>query len=335
MIIAFTICSNNYLAQAKTLGESILQYNPDYTFIIGLVDKTLKSSESSIPFPFEIIEIGSTGIEDFDGMIKRYNITELNTAVKPYFFSFLFEKFKKIDTLLYFDPDIQIFSTLSGLVTILKTEDIVLTPHITTPLFDGYTPNETDILKTGLYNLGFIALKRSVNVVKFLTWWKSRLKEHCIVDFERGLFVDQIWINFVPIFFDRVFILKHPGYNMAYWNLHERSLSISNNQFTVNEAYPLVFFHFSGYNPEKEYVISKYQNRFNFSNRNDIYKLFRDYTVLILKNEHKKYQQIPCIYYDQNNQQLTQRPNLLVRLFYKYVSILFSALHRSGLYLKK
>ena len=38
MILAFTICSVNYLAQARTLGDSLRQTNPDWHFVIGLVD---------------------------------------------------------------------------------------------------------------------------------------------------------------------------------------------------------------------------------------------------------------------------------------------------------
>ena len=38
MTIAFTICSINYLAQARTLGDSLKATNPDVRFFIGLVD---------------------------------------------------------------------------------------------------------------------------------------------------------------------------------------------------------------------------------------------------------------------------------------------------------
>ena len=39
MKIAFTICSLNYFSQALSLGESLKKTNPQYEFIIGLVDK--------------------------------------------------------------------------------------------------------------------------------------------------------------------------------------------------------------------------------------------------------------------------------------------------------
>ena len=39
VITVFTLCAANYLAHAKTLGESLAQHNPDYHFVIGLVDR--------------------------------------------------------------------------------------------------------------------------------------------------------------------------------------------------------------------------------------------------------------------------------------------------------
>ena len=40
----------------------------------------------------------------------------------------------------------------------------------------------------------------------------------------RMMFTDQRWIDFVPSFFDH-HILKDPGYNVAYWNLHGREVT--------------------------------------------------------------------------------------------------------------
>ena len=39
------------------------------------------------------------------------------------------------------------------------------------------------------------------------------------------MFTDQRWIDFVPCFFEH-HILKDPGYNVAYWNLHARALTL-------------------------------------------------------------------------------------------------------------
>ena len=41
----------------------------------------------------------------------------------------------------------------------------------------------------------------------------------------RNMFTDQRWVDFVPSLFDHL-ILKDPGCNVAYWNLHGRELTL-------------------------------------------------------------------------------------------------------------
>jgi len=296
MKLVFTICSINYLAQAKSLGESILAFNPNYCFKIVLVDKIIPLLNLSEKIPFEIIEAEKLGIAEFTKMCSQYNVTELNTAVKPFAFDYFFNHHPEYSTAIYFDPDILVYEQLIELEESLVENDIILTPHITKPIEDLFSPQETDFLNSGLYNLGFIALKKTENSSNFLSWWINRLKDHCRIDFLNGLFVDQLWINFVPLFFKKVHILRNPGYNMAYWNLHERKLSFSNEKYVVNESYPLIFFHFSGYKIDKPYALSVYQNRFNFNSRPDLTELFIQYSKIISKNLHEEFSKIPCHY---------------------------------------
>ena len=58
-----------------------------------------------------------------------------------------------------------------------------------------------------------------------LEWWEKRCLK---IGFDRpceGLFVDQLWISLVPLFFSDVIIMRHKGLNMAPWNLHERAIA--------------------------------------------------------------------------------------------------------------
>ncbi len=156
--IVFTICSNNYLAQAKVLGKTLLEFNPSFNFIIGLVDRKSELINYD-EIPFDVIEVEKIGIPGFDNLITRYNITELNTAVKPFFFSYFFSNFKGVSSIIYLDPDIKVFASFDNLVGELKSYDIILTPHFTKQILDDKLLSEEDILNTGLYNLGFIASK--------------------------------------------------------------------------------------------------------------------------------------------------------------------------------
>ena len=307
MILAFTICSVNYLAQARTLGDSLRQTNPDWQFVIGLVDDlaTAKLPTELVP-TYPMIEVAKLGIPDFAGMCNRYDITELNTAVKPFFIEFLFDgrhapdQFRP-DSVIYFDPDIIVFQPLTHLADSLTHYSLVLTPHTVEPTPDWETPNEQHHLNTGIFNLGFIGLRNNDTARSFVRWWQQRLTYDCRIDLCEGLFVDQQWVNFAPIYYPEVLIEKHRGYNVAYWNVHERILSEENGTWLVSghrtgSVELLQFFHYSGYGVLQPNAISKYQTRYTFVQRPDLVPLFRLYHDRLIQNGNDDYRAYPCVY---------------------------------------
>jgi hypothetical protein len=308
MTLAFTICSVNYLAQARTLGDSLRKTNPNFQYVIGLVDKL---SEAKLPAdlmpPYPMLEVDQIGIPDFAAMCDRYDITELNTAVKPFYIDYLYETYTEATQVIYFDPDIIVYQPLTKLTQDLETYSMVLTPHTCSPTPDWERPNEQHHLNTGIYNLGFIGLRRDATARQFVNWWKQRLVYECRIDLCEGLFVDQHWVNFAPVYYDNVLIEHHPGYNVAYWNLHERYLwaddagqwrvgdQVALSKKDVNTS-QLQFFHYSGYNPYRPDEISKYQTRYSFQERPDAKPLFEFYKQQLLTNQNDTYRRYPCVY---------------------------------------
>ena len=208
---------------------------------------------------------------------------ELNTAVKPFFIEYLFKR-GNYSKVIYFDPDILILRGLGDLFDILNRYSIVLIPHITSPIpDDGKAQSEIEIMRAGCYNLGFIGLSNYERIKGFLNWWQDRLNKYCFSAPEVGLFVDQKWIDLVPCMYDGVYILKHPGYNVAYWNLHERKIQINNGEYFTNSD-PLFFYHFSGIDINNLDMVSKYQNRFKLKDVKNLKGLFENYKDLLIKN---------------------------------------------------
>ncbi|MER0441256.1 glycosyltransferase [Emticicia sp. W12TSBA100-4] len=297
MTLVFTLCSVNYLAQAHTLGDSLREQNPGFEYIIGLVDKleTKDIDKSKLP-DYQLLEVNKINIPDFEGMCDRYDITELNTAVKPYYFDYFLKNRPEITNIVYFDPDIIVFDKLTHLENNLEKYNIVVTPHITTPYYDDKWQNEEDVVNTGVFNFGFVAIRRSESAEKMINWWCAKLYKECVIDLCNGLFVDQHWAEFFPVFFDKVLIDKHLGNNVAYWNLHERVCSIIEGKWFINEKIPLQFFHYSGYLIAKPNEVSKYQNRIDFEHRTDIVPLFELYKNQLLNNNELYWKNFKCDY---------------------------------------
>jgi glycosyltransferase involved in cell wall biosynthesis len=285
----FTIVSNNYLHFAITMLRSFAKNNPgvkQYCFIVDDRIATLDEGKKDI----EYINIDRLKIPNLKNVIFKYSILELNTAVKPWCFQYLFED--QYESIIYLDPDINVYYPFTEVYSLLDNgADIVITPHVTSPFDDNCSPSELDIKCAGVYNLGFIALKNTENVFSLIMWWQSKLIDKCVVDLRNGIFVDQSWIDLVPAFFEKVAILKDPGYNVAYWNLSTRSVCIRDRKWYVNER-PLVFFHYSGLSPSSPEVFSKHQNRFNLAKIGEAKELVENYVEELKINNESYYSKL-------------------------------------------
>jgi hypothetical protein len=283
-IAVFTIASTNYMAYVRVLMSSIRGFHCDVDFHLILADE-VDSKFESITDSFIVTEAKNIDIPDFASMAFKYNILEFNTAVKPFAFKYLFNKcYKKI---IYFDPDICLYGELTGLFDMLSQYSIVLTPHMTIPLpsSDDYYPSELSCLSSGTYNLGFLALSLSDDTASFCDWWCDKCSKYCYSEVESGMFVDQKWLNLAPAYWPSLHILRHQGYNVAYWNLHERQVSGR----LVNGNVPLIFYHFSGILINDLNRISKYQNRFVLSTRTDLVELYENYREMLIIHDHEGY----------------------------------------------
>jgi glycosyltransferase involved in cell wall biosynthesis len=249
-----TIVARNYLAMARVLAESVSRLPEPVEFAVLLLDDDHREVDDATE-SFEILRPDDLDIEprEFRHMATIYDVLELATALKPWLLQRLLEN---DDVVSYLDPDIEVFASLEPIETLARRHSIVLTPHTTRPMpRDGLVPSEKTIRLAGVFNLGFIAVSRDAG--SFLSWWSERLRRECRIAVEDGLFVDQRWIDFVPSYFDHK-ILIDEGYNVAYWNLYDRELKRGADGYEVNGR-PLRFMHYSGFDPLRPHVLSKYQ----------------------------------------------------------------------------
>jgi hypothetical protein len=296
MITFLTICSANYLAHAKTLGESLLMHNPGRRFVIGLVDRLPAGAAPSMCQPHEVIPVEELDIPGFYDMATRYDVVELNTAVKPFYIEHLYHRDSAVDAVVYLDPDILVCGSFEGLEERLQKNSIVVTPHSCT--HDDSPTNiyyEGAMLGTGVYNLGFIGTSRSETTTAFLHWWQKRLRDHCYYWPGRGLFVDQLWVNLAPLYFSGVLVEKSPGYNMCYWNHFERRLSVWDGRYWVNEKHSLIFYHFSSFDPNNPTSITKRvsQRVCTFEERPDLKPIYDYYRSRLLANDYEQVRLLP------------------------------------------
>lgn len=294
--IVYTVCSANHLAHCKTMADSFLQFNPGYELFIILIDQVNDRFNLSSFEPHKILEISKLNIPDFDLMATQYSVIELNCAMKPFVAQWIFEHHQPT-ILLYIDSDTWVFSSFEGVEKSLIENDLVITPHFTQAYPDSHLlPRERDILRSGLYNAGFIGMRNSANALDFLNWWAKHMRTESYYNFAEGMGVDQIWLNFVPLFFKHVLINNDPGLNVAYWNLHERTIHAKEGSYWVNNNHPLVFLHISGYQFNQPSLLSRHQNRYSFADHRVLEELFTIYITKVKENGYDFYSNLACAY---------------------------------------
>jgi len=306
---AFTICAKNYIGLAKILEQSLKLYDPDIDFKIIIADEIQETNliPENAFIAKNILPINSTLWQE---MTFKYNLTEFCTAIKPFSFKYLFDKFK-YEKIIYLDPDILVYSSINDIINKLDNYNIILTPHIVNFYFK-YTGEleEKSYLNSGVFNLGFLALHDGKETNKFLSWWSERLIKFCYNEILDAYFTDQKWMDLIPCFFDseKLFICRHPGYNIAPWNFFEREIFIENGEYRVRErnkynnqhSFPIIFVHYSGFNYMQLLSGNVHHKNINSDfNYSDIQLLFEYYQKYLIQNK-EYFEKYISLNYDYN-----------------------------------
>jgi len=253
---AFTIVAKNYIGLAEILGKSIHRHSPDIDFKIVVADE-FDSAQVQLPDNVLIAKEFLNWDElRWKRMTFQYDLTQFCTAIKPGSIMHLMKKgYEKV---LYFDPDIFVFSPLTDIIEALNKYQIVLTPQIAGIHIDynGEHP-EWAMNCNGIFNLGFGGFRSTPKVMTLLRWWDKRLETDCFADRTVGNFTDQKWMDWVPGFFNanEFSRMESLGMNLAPWNFFERKIIDKNGELKVvfrtnDNDYredSLVFIHFAGY----------------------------------------------------------------------------------------
>ena len=252
----FTSIALNYLSKALALASSVFEVYPHCRFVMSIIDLRILSIDDLRHLESVCEEFKTQGrylqildplslYEDSDAFRYKYTVVEACTSIKPAVALHLLET---ADRVTYLDPDTILYSPLPQDPNCGENWDFQVTPHILGPSAVGEVVSERLFLFYGSYNLGYFAVQRTHQSLAFLRWWKN----FCI-DFgadapQTGLFVDQKPVDLLTSFVDRVSVIRHPGCNMAWWNMFcdQRKLMLGMKQVVHRGIlHELVFFHFS------------------------------------------------------------------------------------------
>ncbi len=268
----FTVCNVAYLPKALVLADSLFEHNR-IQLKIFLVDRKV-----SLEVPSECAEIGWIEDANVPSLLElafKYDITELGTCVKPFLMLQLLKEFEKV---IYLDPDTCVYSSFGQILDDLDRHSIVLTPHYVTPQANSLPDSDVGMMRFGSVNLGFYAVRNTEEGLRFLNWLWDRSFRLGYFETQFGLSTDQKWVSIAPCFFADLHISFNLGYNMAFWNVHERTLTMDpSGMYLVNGQHPLVFFHFSSFDDGNPEFLSKRPFSDKPKKRSDLFEVSAAY----------------------------------------------------------
>lgn len=256
-MVICTVTSANNLHRAKLMAKSIKTYHPHAKVIVCLLEESIHESAHSRYFD-GLILAKNIGVKHFYSFLFKYNVYEASCAVKAFILRYVMNQYVDESHFVYLDTDMKVYYWLNDLINKLNDHAIVITPQQME--MSAYSVKH---IYYGQYNAGIVAITRSDEARRFLDWWADRVYHYCF--FDSSFFLDQRWLSIVPSLFE-AYIFRHPGYNVAAWNLSEANrviTHVSNGTYFLGNT-PLCLFHFSGLNDILPWCIqSAYPDRQN------------------------------------------------------------------------
>ena len=240
------------MARIRCLNPNARQY----VFFADNEDGFFKREDLSFEcvFPEEFLETST-----MKDLTFKYDAFELCNVLKAFAHRYMMER-TSLSKWIYVDSDIVPVDDMMQLIDGEDQGSIFITPHSNRPANDECVSQESSQLKYGIYNGGWLGIRRSDDSREFVDWFVTRLKSHGFREY-RNAFVDQLWLNLAPLHLDGVRVVKNDGANIAYWNLFERELSKNDRGDVFSNGVPIVFLHLSGWSLKRPELLSRHFGR--------------------------------------------------------------------------
>ena len=164
-VAVFTVSTCNYYHFSKILMSSLPHLGLDLQLFVVIVDSgydslLYESAES------EVIPVEKLCLPLGNPLFFKYNAFEMVSATKSFVFDYLFTRgFEKV---IFFDNDVYVYSGIEGIIDTLDGHDGIFVPHLTEPLNDDVIPDELTIIRCGVFNAGFLALRATDQSFQFV-----------------------------------------------------------------------------------------------------------------------------------------------------------------------
>lgn len=252
-----TYFDRRYLTRGLALHESLRRHCPAFTLWVLCLDEPCHEVLSGLRLP----DVRLIRLAELEAADPELAATKTNRSLVEYYFTctpvlpqYVFDRDPAIERLSYLDADLFFFGDPAPLFVEMGDASVGIIGH-------RFAPGLAVLQKFGTYNVGWLTFRRDDEALRCLRWWRERCIEWCYDRCEDGRFADQKYLDTWPTRFKSVVVLRHPGANVAPWNVGGVRLATRRRRITV-DGERLLFFHFHGLRQLGRWIYSTGLERF-------------------------------------------------------------------------
>jgi hypothetical protein len=158
---------------------------------------------------------------------------------KPALAIFAMETAPEPEGVMYLDADTWFFANPAPIFDELGHASVGLSPH-------RYHSSVLHFDSFGVFNAGCVYWRNDATGRRCLAEWRDDCLAWCAERTQSdGRFMNQGYLNRWPQRYSNVHILRHPGANLAPWNVDRHALG-KDGRSVIVDGQPLIFYHFHG-----------------------------------------------------------------------------------------
>jgi hypothetical protein len=252
-----TYFDHNYLSRGLALFYSLQQHEPGARLWVLCLSDICYHALIALDLP----NLMPRKLSEFETADPEVAATRPDRSLIEYYFTcspawklYVLNNEPDAEWVTYLDSDLFFFASPEPIYAEMKDASFGIIPH-------HFTRRTAYRRRFGIYNVGWVSVRRCDEGFAALQWWRKRCIEWCydFVDADGDRFADQRYLNRLPGLFPHVHVIQHLGANLAPWNFADLHVEFRDGSVLVERQYPLLFFHFHGVKREGRYYFNSHR----------------------------------------------------------------------------
>lgn len=234
-----TYLDSGYLSRGLALYTSLVEHVEDFNLRVLCMDERAREVLSDL----NLSRLSVVGLPELEEADPAFAATRPTRSRIEYYFtatpSWILLALDESDAMTtYVDADVYLFSDPTPIFSEMADASVAIVGH-------RFPPELMDRTRFGKFNVGWLSFAADADARALLEAWKEQCIDWCYDRLEADRFADQKYLDVWPDRYPFVHVLRHPGINVAPWNVGEAPVQDEDGEARVSDE-PLVAFHFHG-----------------------------------------------------------------------------------------